>query len=283
MESSGAGDPTVVLVAGYLGRGDVWSRDNHQPAGEREMVYPAVSGFTHVCAYDRPGTIGEVNPDLEPSGPLFYPSRSDPVPQPRTAQDIVSELHALLEAAAVPKPYVLVGHSFGGLCSRLYASTYPEDVVGMVLVDAAHEDFGIEFKERVTPSVWDVFEQAATDNPELLAVYPEYERVWTIPILDDPSFAQMRQARSDSPLRPMPLVVISRAVPDPAPYPEWPTDVVEQVWAEMQDDLAGLVPNAQHITATKSGHNVHQDEPELVIEAARQVVEAVRDPSTWSS
>jgi hypothetical protein len=62
-----------------------WSRDNLHPAGARTMVLPGVAAFTRVCAYDRPGTIGEVNPGLDPYGPLFFPSRSDPVPQPRTA------------------------------------------------------------------------------------------------------------------------------------------------------------------------------------------------------
>jgi pimeloyl-ACP methyl ester carboxylesterase len=63
-------------------------------------------------------------------------SRSDPVPQPQTATDAVADLHALLGAAAIPGPYVLVGHSYGGLVVRLYASTYPGEVAGLVLVDA---------------------------------------------------------------------------------------------------------------------------------------------------
>ena len=62
------------------------------------MVLPGVAQFTRVCAYDRPGTIGDVNPALEPNGPLCYPSRSDPVPQPRTTQDRVDDLHALKSA-----------------------------------------------------------------------------------------------------------------------------------------------------------------------------------------
>ena len=81
-----------------------------------------------MCACDRPGTpVGE------------KPSRSDPVPQPTTAKDAVADLHALLSAAGEAGPYVLVGHSYGGLIVRLYASTYQKEVSGLVLVDALSE------------------------------------------------------------------------------------------------------------------------------------------------
>ena len=95
------------------------------------MVLPGVAAFTRVCAYDRPGTMGDVNPDLDPQGPLFYPGRSDPVPQPRTTLDKVADLHALLRAADIRGPYVLVGHSAGGPVVPRYASMYPDEVVGM--------------------------------------------------------------------------------------------------------------------------------------------------------
>ena len=281
LESHGAGGPTVVLEAGLRGRSDVWSRDSLEPAGQRLMVLPAVAGFTRVVTYDRPGTIGVVNPALTPSGPEFYPSRSDPVPQPRTIRDIVADLRALLTAAAVPGPYVLVGHSVGGLCMRLYASTYPDDVAGMVLVDATHEDVWDRFKEVLTPTAWDRFEILTVENPELLAAYPEAERLWRLPLIDDPSVSQMRRARVDSPLRPMPLVVLSHGIPFAAPFPEWPVDEMERVMLALQDDLARLVPGARHVIARNSGHDIHQDQPDLVIEAIRQVVEGVRDPGGW--
>jgi hypothetical protein len=73
LECRGSGGPTVILEAGALGRSDVWSRDLLRPAGRRTMVLPGVATFTRVCAYDRPGTIGSVNPDLDPDGPLFFP------------------------------------------------------------------------------------------------------------------------------------------------------------------------------------------------------------------
>ena len=281
LECRGQGSPTVILEAGALGRGDVWTRDLREPEGTRTMVLPGVAKFTRVCTYDRPGTLGEVNPALEPDGPLFYPGRSDPVPQPRTAQDMVADLHALLRAANVPGPYVLVAHSAGGLVARLYASTYPAEVVGMVLVDATHEDVWLRFQAALTPAQWAEFETLTVTNRELQDAYPEAERLWTAPLLDDATTRQVRQARADAPLRPMPLLVLAHGIPFAAPIPGWPTDEMEAIMLALQDDLARLVPNARRVIATESGHDIHQDQPELVIDAVRQVVEAVRDPGSW--
>jgi pimeloyl-ACP methyl ester carboxylesterase len=283
METKGTGGPTVVFESGYLGRGDVWSRDNLEPEGARTMVMPGVAAFTHAVSYDRPGTIGETNPDLNPTAPLFYPSRSDPVPQPRVYSDIVSDLHTMLQNAEVPGPYVLVAHSAGGMMSRLYASTYPEEVVGMVLLDTANENGFIEFKKALSLEQWTKFEAATVNNPELLDAYPEAEFIWTAPLEDDPNCALVRQAQADSPLRPMPLVVLKHGLPFAAPFPGWPSEEMEQIMLELQEDLVALVPDAHYGVAELSGHNIHQDQPELVIEAVRQVVEAVRDPGSWTT
>ena len=79
----------------------------------------------------------------------------------------------------------------------------------------------------------------------------------------------------------MPLVVLSHGVPFPKPFSEWPTAKMEALMLDLQKREAALVPDARHIIAERSGHNIHQDQPELVIEAILQVVAAVRDPSTW--
>ncbi|HET9661657.1 MAG TPA: alpha/beta hydrolase [Thermomicrobiales bacterium] len=284
MESAGAGSPTVVLIAGALSRGDIWSRDLLEPEGARTMVFPAVASFTHVLEYDRPGTIGPVNTSLEPNGPLFYPSRSDAVPQPRSGEEMVAELHNLLEAADVPGPYVLVGHSLGGLYARLYAMTYPDEVVGLVLVDATHEDGYAEFEKIMTPEQWAQFTGFLVINENLLAAYPEAEQPAGAPLADDhPTVKQVHAAMASSPLRPMPLFVLSHGIPLAAPFPGYPAEAAEAVMMALQDDLARLVPGAKHVIATESGHDIHQDQPELVIAAIRAVVDAVRNPSTWTS
>jgi pimeloyl-ACP methyl ester carboxylesterase len=281
LECRGTGSPTVILVSGAGGRADVWSRDLQEPEGARTMVLPGVAQFTRVCAYDRPGTLTPRNPSLDPYGPLFYPSRSDPVPQPRTTRDVVAELHALLQAAHVPGPYVLVGHSVAGLVVRLYASEYPDEVVGMVLLDTTHEDTWLRFQEALPPDQWAEFEALTVTNQELLDAYPEAERWLTAPLADDATTGQVRQARKDAPLHPMPLVVLAHGIPFGDLFPGWPSDTMEAAMRALQEDLATLVPNAHFAIANGSGHNIHQDQPDLVIDAIRTVVDAVRDPSAW--
>ncbi len=282
LECRGQGTPTVILEAGAYARADVWSRDNLHPAGARTMVLPGVAEFTRVCAYDRPGTMGEVNPDLDPHGPLFFPGRSDRVPQPRTTRDKVADLHALLRVTDIRGPYVLVGHSAGGLVVRLYASMYPNEVVGMVLLDSTHEDVWLRFQETLTPAQWAEFEAITVTNQQMLDAYPEAERWYTAPLADDATTGQVRQSRAHAPLRPMPLVVLAHGIPFAAPFPGWPSDKMEGIMTALQEDLAKLVPNAHYAIAAKSGHNIHQEQPELVIAAIREVVEAVRNPSTWT-
>jgi pimeloyl-ACP methyl ester carboxylesterase len=108
--------PTVVMDSGLGGTVLDW-----------QLVQPGVAKFARVCSYDRGGM-----------------GWSDPGAQPRTSQQIVEELHALLNNAEVEGPYVLVGHSFGGTNVQLYASQYPDEVAGMVLVDSATEDEMLE-------------------------------------------------------------------------------------------------------------------------------------------
>jgi pimeloyl-ACP methyl ester carboxylesterase len=171
LECGGSGSPTVVLIAGLKGLVEDWNiADKQSPT-----VFAEVAKFTRVCGYDRPGTpVGE------------KPSRSDPVPQPTTAGDAVADLDALLRAAKEATPYVMVGHSYGGLVARLYASTYPDDVSGLVLVDALTE----RLQDAVTPEQWAVQRVLMEgDITESLALYPDLERI-------DPerSFDQIRAA-----------------------------------------------------------------------------------------
>jgi pimeloyl-ACP methyl ester carboxylesterase len=263
LECRGIGSPTVVLVAGLRGSAEDWSIADKSA----QAVLPEVAKFTRVCAYDRPGTpVGE------------KPSRSDPVPQPTTAGDAVADLHGLLSAAGEAGPYVLVGHSYGGLVVRLYASTYPEDVSGLVLVDALTEGL----RDAETPEQWKIQRKLIEGNVrESLVLYPALERIDA-----DRSFDQIRAA---PPLHPLPLVVLSadRAwgpqIPAMIAAGMLPVDVppdfgyvTDAAQKEAQERLAKLVPNAKHITDTNSGHEIHKEQPRLVIDAIREVVEAVR-------
>src|SRR4030095_7799142 len=113
LQCTGQGSPTVVMDSGLGDTLETWAD-----------VWPGVKAFTRVCVYDRAGL-----------------RKSESGPPPRTSQRISDELHGLLLIAQVPGPYVLVGHSFGGLNVRLFAAQHPEQVVGLVLVEATHEDY----------------------------------------------------------------------------------------------------------------------------------------------
>jgi pimeloyl-ACP methyl ester carboxylesterase len=249
LECRGKGSPTVVLEAGGGDTSDVWSL--RLPDSHQTPVMSAVARYTRVCAYDRPGTV-------TPSG---QPSRSDPVPLPRPLSQMVGDLHALLGAAHVPGPYVLVGHSMGGLLSRLYAGTYPDDVAGFVSVDAAHEIFYEAFEALLTPEQYQV--------PGL-----EIDIVATA--------TAMRQARVQQPLRPMPMIVLehsrdAKRFPNPFSFPTtYPLAALERAFQAAQDDLTALVPDARHRIAQHSGHNIHVEQPALVNRSIRQVVSAAR-------
>jgi pimeloyl-ACP methyl ester carboxylesterase len=278
LECRGQGSPTVVLEAGFRTRGDLWSDDLIQLEAPRTMVFPGVAAFTRVCAYDRPGTTTVIDGAL-------LPSRSDPVAMPRTAAGSVHDLHALLEAAGVPGPYVLVGHSYGGMLVRLYASTYPDEVVGMVLVDAFSEGL----KAQMTAEQWAAYAAIFQPVPPALAGYPDLEFTDL-----DVSASQVRDATEAVPLPPspqspgvpFPLVVLSRGRPMamPADLPGGLTgEGLERAWTIEQDRLAALLPGARHVIARESEHYIQLQQPELVIAAVRQVVDAVRDPSTWAT
>jgi pimeloyl-ACP methyl ester carboxylesterase len=130
LECHGTGSPTVVLQSGFGNAGDIWSVAEASPP----PVAAGVATRNRVCVYDRPGTVRVLTDSGAPS-PTPLPGRSAEAPMPRTGADIVTELHGLLEKAQVPGPFVLVGHSLGGLFNFLYARTYPEQVGGLVMVD----------------------------------------------------------------------------------------------------------------------------------------------------
>jgi pimeloyl-ACP methyl ester carboxylesterase len=218
-------------------------------------IMPAIASFARVVSYDRANTTA---------------GASDPAAMPRTAQDAVADLHAMLEAAAVPGPYVLAGHSVGGLFARLFASTYPEKVAGLVLVDASHEEQDVRREAMVAAELFAAGQMAVHGNTEGIDL--------------DASFAQMREARAAAPLPDMPLVVLSAGLTDPAFYPAgWPLEAEAQLHDELQADLAGLVPGGRHVAAEQSAHYIQQSQPDLVVAAIRDVVQAVREPGTWTT
>jgi pimeloyl-ACP methyl ester carboxylesterase len=262
LECRGRGSPTVVLEAGSGDLAQIWSEP---PDGPGPAVLPAVARFTRVCAYDRPGTYRL--PDTL--------SRSDPVAMPRTARDIVLDLRALLRAANVPGPYVLAGHSFGGMVARLYATTYPRRVAGLVSIDAQNEDFAAAYKEFLTPELY----AATVLNPQAPPGLEDYPDVELLSL--EPSAAQMRQAQADTPLRPMPLAFLthSRTLPNPFEFPpDLPIEELNRAFQDSQNMLAELVPDSRLVVAARSGHYIQLDQPKLVTREIRRVVGEARRP-----
>ena len=270
LECRGSGRPTVVLEAGTGNTARVWHA--HEP-GHRAIL-PAVARFTRVCAYDRPGTVwqgGEGQPKSV--------SRSDPVAMPRTVRDIVRDLHGLLRkagtlrAAHLHGPYVLAGHSFGGMVARLYATTYPRSVAGLVSIDAQSEWFAAALRRLLTHRQYTdslVFQPP----PPGFESYSDYEQLTL-----DASGAEMRQAQADTPLHRMPLVVLSHSLTDPNPFgfpPDFPVAALNRAFNTSQDKLAALVPGARHVIASRSGHYIQLDQPRLVIDVIRSVVKEAR-------
>ena len=282
LECRGSGGPTVILVSGHGNAADIWgekARVEYQeglpdlyPGLQLPVRGPAVmrgaARLSRVCAYDRPN-----NFLLDDR-----PSRSDPVAQPVTAGSSVADLHALLRAARVPGPYLLVGHSFGGLIVRLYASTYPRQVAGLVSIEASTEFV----RDQLTPQQNALVEQVSFEADSVPGIDPPLE------IADFyTSYDQMIRAKAARPLRPtLPMVVLTRGLPAlplpphlalPPGFPD--VDTLDRTWRTAQGWLAALVPYARHVIARKSEHYVQTEQPELVIDSVRRELRMVR-PTT---
>ena len=248
---AGSGRPTVVLVGGL-----------RLPA---EVVWPpivdALSPVTRVCAFDRAG-----------QGP------SDPQPRsPQTAADVVADLHAALEAAGDAGPFVPVGFHFGGLVARLYASTDPGEVAGLVLVEGIPP--GLNLVDMAAG--WFGEERGAIrdTNAGRDPIAP------SSPLDLYLSEAQVVAAPA-SPRVPAVVVVAGKI---PADEEEFPGGIVP--WEHL--DYVGLVYDlhaaqardlgARIVVATESGLLVPFEQPEVMIAAIEDVVQAVRDPSSWAT
>jgi len=168
-----------------------------------------------------------------------------------------------------------VGHSLGGLFVRLYAATYPDEVVGLVLVDAWSE----RLKTLLTPEQWEAYVQFNSVVPPEMADDATYET------LDFAAASEaMATAAAAHPLPTLPLVVLAHGQPFgvPASGLGFPPEVLEAAWRTAQEQLAMLVPDGRFVTAKESAHYIQLQQPELVIAATQQVVDAVRDPGTWA-
>lgn len=283
--SCGEGSPSIIFESG----GASWSLD-------WDLVQTEVAKFANTCSYDRAG---------------FGWSESGP--NPRTSDQIVTELHTLLTKAEIKKPYILVAASFGGHTARLFAKRYPDDVVGVILLDARHETINSRM-----PPAWKKLEMAGKGMyqfmllasrlgalqllgklagekaappmvmklpPEIRTTYLEvgFQPKYFRSNLDELAASEEsdRQVGATGSLGSIPLTVIRHGIPDLfASMPGEQAKQAEIVWQELQAELASLSSNSQILVAEKSGHGIQIDQPGLVVDAIRQMVETVRSAST---
>ena len=240
---------TIVFESGGGGFSKDWSR-----------VRDLLPSQVRTCAYDRAGT-----------------GWSEAGPSPRTMRQEVFELHALLEAATVPGPFVLVGQSIGGLLVRLYTEQYGTNVAGVVLVDPTHESsvlgsgrYGgwVRLREkatagRVVPEPRREGKASSEYRPEDDYTAEEFQQMYL-----------SRQA-NPQPLGNRPLIVLGAGK---RPKPPGTSD---EKWKELRrerdeqvQDLAQLSRNSKFILDPSSGHAIHNDNPQLVARAIEEVLEA---------
>jgi pimeloyl-ACP methyl ester carboxylesterase len=233
IDCRGGGSPTVVLDGGLGVYSGTWT-------GVMDALADAPF---RVCRYDRPG-LGE----------------SEAGDKPRTSERLVEELRALLETAGEKPPYVLVGHSLGGLNVQLFARHHPDDVAGAVIVDAIHPDLDARIAELLTP-------EQATQRGEELELNQEGIRFDDILASDD----QVHEAPQ---FPAVPVVVIAHGQPFTVTDPAWPAKEVEDLWTELQRALSELTPGGKLVIAKESEHRIQETEPEIVADAIREVVTA---------
>ena len=250
-----------------------------------------IATTTRVCSYDRAG--------------LGY---SELGPFPRDSRRIVDELHTLLAKAGLTPPYVLVGHSFGGYNTRLFAYTFPSEVAGLVLVDASHEDQSDMFPAGLRRLVSDYERTVRLQIPQAmvgltrlrhamaadLGAVPEdkraqvepvgYRTAWyrtTLAELESFGTRSAAEVRSSARRLNIPLEVVTGSTTMAAELvaagvPRTEADSAARVWQELQRREATFSSQGHQVVADSSSHYVMNDRPELVIGAVRAVVNQVR-------
>lgn len=229
VECTGSGSPTIVMDAGLGNSHTTWSK-----------VVPGVRDSNRTCTYDR-ANIGA----------------SDKAPTPRTSAEVVDDLHRLLSAAEIPAPYVLVGHSFAGMSVRLFASTYPSEVVALVLVDPTPPTFIDDECAIVDAALCETLraDSAPEKNPDGLDIAG--------------SAAALAVA---GPLPSIPMVVLAATVHHQTAIKDAAVEVkIEASWQRSLNDLATSVPGGR-MEIVAGGHDIQQLHPDAVVAAIQSVL-----------
>lgn len=260
------GSPTVILEQGLGGTSPAWV-----------LIQPEVAKKTRVCSYDRAGL-----------------GWSDPAPKgtPRDGQRVADELHTLLQNADVPGPYVMVGHSSGGLYALSFAHQYPNEVVGVVLLDSSHPDQWIStptgqnlYKSIArTYSITSILarlgflrlrakSQPALGLPELqnkeLLAFNSATQDWDAQAAEFLATIDLdNEVRVAGSLGNLPLFVLT------ATDHGGPSEM-EQSWQEMQNELAGLSTNSVHKVLDGARHESLWADPKFASESVAAILKVV--------
>ncbi|MGE0866691.1 MAG: alpha/beta fold hydrolase [Vicinamibacterales bacterium] len=224
------GAALVLLEAGAGGGINSWGR---VPAG--------IASFARVCAYDRPGT-----------------GASAPYPTGLKASDHAAFLRGVLQEANEQPPYVMAGHSLGGVLVSLYTMTFPGDIRGLVLVDSSHEDQ----EKRMEPVTGPPPPKRVPLNPPPGVLPPPPPGLR----LED-FFAELRK---DPLSGDIPLFVLTGTRPPPSNDPI--AVALQPIWLEMQKDLASRSSRSEHRLLPMSGHLVPRDDPQAIVDAVEKVL-----------
>jgi pimeloyl-ACP methyl ester carboxylesterase len=268
----GEGTPAVVIVPALGSNVLEWVR-----------VLRGASSETTVCAYDRAGL-----------------GWSDPRHGTAGLDAMADDLHALLKAADIAPPYVIAGNSMGGIIARRFQARYPEDVTGMLLIDSSHEDQARRLGDRA----WDGLFRAAKRQLRILGLrrigahlgligdldaailawetVPEYEgaaKALTLSTKERRAVAREmlvlgRPQGQPQDLGALPLTVLSAGSESRRKWPIWAP------WAQLQDEMAALSSDSAYMYAVNAGHNVHLDDPGVVVQAVLDLIERCRGAGT---
>jgi pimeloyl-ACP methyl ester carboxylesterase len=222
----GQGPRTVIFEAGLGDTMDVWK--NVQPL--------IAAGCTRTLAYNRAGYEG-----------------SDAAAGPRDSATIVAELRAELKRRNIDPPYVLVGHSLGGLYMQYFARNYPKEVAGLLLVDSTHWHQGLA-----------VDNSANTPYAGRTAITLFMPWIMRRELTDSDAAGQ--QVHASPQAEGFPTIVLSSTRAPPSETP-----AARALSADMQDEIAADFPGASHVLVADSGHYIQRDHPEAVVAAAREL------------
>lgn len=264
LNTSGKGNVTIICDAGLGGTSLGWS-----------FVQKEVSKFARICSYDRAG----------------YAWSDSPISK-RTSLNIANELHLLLEQAKIPGPYILVGHSFGGANMMVFANLYPEEILGVVLVDSVHEDmlkklpsppqklFGRFINHSVVQwllaaSGYKRLRNPTIDIKQMFLPLPEQIRNAYFAQMNKTRYTQIVSEEMDSleesllqlakcHIQDKPVIVISAGIT---------TNSEEgNIWNELQKNLLSKSNKSKQMVADKSDHMINHHQPQIIVDAIKELV-----------